>query len=85
MKRNVSKTQTGVKINFLGAVEKQNIVKIVQNCSTGQCECMSEHTKAKIKDMNVEGADGNVELSLQGDVTVKEIQTALAKSKIINK
>ncbi|MEN4053178.1 MULTISPECIES: hypothetical protein [Sulfurimonas] len=84
MQKNVSKTQNGVKINFLGSVAKQNIVTMVQNCATGQCECMSDDTKAKIKDMQVEGSDGNVELSLEGDVSVEEIQAALEKSKVLN-
>jgi len=85
MQKNVSKTNNGVKINFLGAVEKENIVTMVQNCSTGKCECMSDDTKAKIKDMQVHGEDGDVELTLQGDLSIDEIQTALAKSKVINK
>lgn len=85
MQKNVSKTNKGVKINFLGAVEKQNIVTMVQNCSTGACECMSDETKAKIIDMKVEGEDGNVELNLEGDVSILEIKEALSKSKIINK
>ena len=84
MQKNVSKTDNGVKINFLGSVEKQNIVTMVQNCSTGQCECMSDATKAKIQDMQVDGEDGNVELSLEGEISVDEIQEALAKSKVIN-
>ena len=85
MKKEVSNTSAGVKINFIGEVQKSNIVKMVQNCSTGQCECMSDSTKGKIKDMTVKGADGDVELSLEGSVSVDEIQTALAKSKVINK
>ena len=84
MQKSVLKTTDGVKINFLGSVQKQNIVTMVQNCSTGQCECMSDDTKAKIKDMKVDGSDGNVELSLEGDISVEEIQEALAKSKVIN-
>jgi len=84
MEKKVFKTGNGVKINFSGGVEKQNIVTMVQNCSTGQCECMSDATKAKIKDMSVSGADGDVALSLEGDVTVQEIEAALAKSKVIN-
>jgi len=84
MQKNVSKTNSGVKINFLGKVQKQNIVTMVQNCSTGACECMSDDTKAKIKDMKVDGVDGDVELSLEGDVSISEIQEALAKSKVIN-
>jgi len=84
MKKDVSKTNDGVKINFLGEVQKQNIVTMVQNCSTGQCECMSDDTKAKIKDMQVSGEDGDVKLNLKGDVSVEEIQAALDRSKVIN-
>jgi len=84
MEKKVFKTGTGVKINFLGKVEKQNIVTMVENCSTGQCECMGDDTKAKIKDMKVSGKDGDVALDLSGDVSVEEIQAALAKSKVIN-
>jgi len=84
MEKKVFKTGNGVKINFTGGVQKQNIVTMVQNCSTGQCECMSDDTKAKIKDMKVSGADGDVALNLEGDVSVEEIQAALAKSKVIN-
>ena len=84
MKKKVFKTGEGVKINFLGKVEKQNIVTMVENCSTGQCECMSDDTKAKIKDMQVSGEDGDVALDLAGDVSVEEIQEALNKSKVIN-
>jgi len=84
MKKKVFKTGEGVKINFLGKVEKQNIVTMVENCSTGQCECMSDDTKAKITDMRVTGDDGDVALDLAGDVSVEEIQEALNKSKVIN-
>jgi len=84
MEKKVFKTGSGVKINFTGGVQKQNIVTMVQNCSTGQCECMSDDTKAKIKDMRVSGSDGDVKLDLEGDVSVEEIQAALEKSKVIN-
>jgi len=84
MEKKVLKTGEGVKINFLGGVQKQNIVTMVQNCSTGKCECMSDDTKAKIKDMQVSGEDGDVKLDLKGDISVEEIQDALAKSKVIN-
>lgn len=83
MKKKVFKTGTGVKINFSGAVQKQNIVTMVENCSTGQCECMSDETKAKIKGMKVEGKDGDVELSLEGDISIDEIQDALANSTVL--
>ena len=84
MNKNVLKTGDGVKISFTGAVEKQNIVKMVENCATGQCECMSDETKKKITNMQVSGEDGNVELALSGDIAKEEIEAALAKSKVLN-
>ena len=36
MKKNVFSTNNGVNIKFSGEVKKQNIVTMVQNCSTGQ-------------------------------------------------
>jgi len=85
MNKNVFKTGEGVKIAFTGAVEKQNIVKMVENCATGQCECMSDETKAKINNMEVSGKDGDVALELSGNVSKEEIEAALAKSKVLNK
>jgi hypothetical protein len=41
MNKFVNKTGDGVKISFSGGVKKQNIVTMVENCSTGACECMS--------------------------------------------
>ncbi len=84
MDKSVKKIDDGVKISFMGEVKKQNIVTMVQNCSTGQCECMSDATKAKIQDMQVSGEDGAVELSLSGDISTQEIEEALAKSKVLN-
>jgi arsenate reductase len=84
MNKNVFKTNEGVKIAFTGVVQKQQIVKMVENCATGACECMSDETKKKITNMQVEGKDGNVELKLSGDVNKEEIEKALAKSKVLN-
>lgn len=84
MNKNVFKTDNGVKISFTGAVEKQNIVKMVENCATGQCECMSDATKKKITQMEVSGKDGDVELDLSGEISKEEIEAALAKSKVVN-
>jgi arsenate reductase len=84
MKKNVFKTNEGVKISFTGVVQKQQIVKMVENCATGACECMSDETKKKITNMQVEGKDGNVELKLSGDVAKEEIEKALKKSKVLN-
>ena len=74
----------GVKIAFSGAVQKNNILKMVENCATGACECMSSDTKAKIQDMQVLGEDGAVTLELSGTMSKAEIEEALAKSKVIN-
>ncbi len=85
MEKKVEKTNQGVKINFTGVVKKQQIVKMVENCATGQCECMSDDTKKKIKDMKVNGKDGDVSLNLTGDVAKEEIEAALKRSKVLNK
>jgi nicotinate-nucleotide pyrophosphorylase len=84
MKKEVQKLKSGVKINFSGNVKKQNIIKMVENCATGQCECMSDKTKAKVKDMIVTGKDGDVKLELSGDIEQKEIEEALKRSKVLN-
>jgi len=85
MQKDVLKTDNGVKIAFTGVVQKQQIVKMVENCATGACECMSDETKKKITNMQVDGKDGDVKLSLTGDVKKEEIEAALAKSKVLNK
>ncbi len=85
MNKNVFKTDSGVKISFTGKVEKQNIIKMVENCATGSCECMTDETKKKITNMQVSGEDGNIALNLSGEVTKEEIESALARSKVINK
>jgi len=84
MDKKVNATGFGVNISFSGNVKKQNIVTMVENCSTGKCECMSDETKKKIEGMEVSGEDGNVELNLKGDITQKEIEEALSKSKVLN-
>lgn len=84
MEKNVNTTDNGVKISFTGEVKKQNIIKMVENCATGQCECMSDETKKKIQNMEVGGSDGDVSLALTGDVSKEEIEAALAKSKVLN-
>lgn len=83
MKKVVHATGNGVKIAFSGAVKKENIVKMVENCATGACACMSGETKEKIRDMKVRGEDGAVELELTGDVAKEEIEAALERSKVL--
>jgi len=84
MNKNVFKTGDGVKISFTGAVEKKNIMTMVENCKTGSCECMTDETKKKIENMEVSGKDGDVSLNLSGEVTKEEIEAALARSKVIH-
>ena len=84
MTKNVSLLQHGVKINFTQNVKKQNIVTMVENCSQGKCDCMSDETKKKIKEITVLGQDGNVEIDIRGEITTDEIEQALAKSKVVN-
>jgi len=83
-KKSVFKTGKGVKIAFSGAVEKNSIIKMVENCTTGACECMSDDTKAKIANMEVSGKDGAVELDLTGDISKEEIEAALSKSTVLH-
>lgn len=83
IKKDVSKTNRGVNIKFSGAVKKESVVKMVQNCKTGTCECMSDDTKKKIKDMQVSGEDGEVLLELSGEIAKEEIEAALSKSKVL--
>jgi len=66
---------------YIRTNKKQNIIKMVESCATGSCDCMSVDTKEKIKDMKVSGVDGDVKLNLTGDITKLEIQEALSKSK----
>ncbi|WP_373002109.1 hypothetical protein [Sulfurimonas sp.] len=82
-KANVTAQHNGVKITFSGAVEKQNVVDMIERCQTGKCDCMSDESKEKIKDMNISGEDGNVELSIEGDLDIEEIKTAVSKSPLI--
>lgn len=84
MEKHVSKTDQGIKIHFTGEVEKQNIITMVENCATGQCECMSDETKKKITNMEVSGKDGDVALDLSGAISKEEIEAALTKSKVLN-
>lgn len=82
-KASVTTQLNGVKITFSGAVAKQNVVEMVERCQTGKCDCMSDESKEKIKDMSISGEDGNVELNIDGDFDVKEIEDAVSKSPLI--
>jgi len=83
MKKEVTQLGSGVSIKFSGAVKKSSIATMVQNCKSGACECMSDDTKKKIKDMQVSGEDGEVLLELSGEIAKEEIEAALSKSKVL--
>jgi len=85
IQKNVFSTNSGVKINFTGAVKKQQILKMVENCATGSCECMSDDTKKKMTNMEIEGIDGDIELKLTGEISKEEIEKALSRSKVLNR
>lgn len=82
-KADVSIQKDGVKITFTGAVQKQNVVEMVERCQTGKCDCMSDESKKKIEAMEISGKDGDVELSIKGDIDIKEIREAVSKSPLI--
>ena len=84
MQKNVNVTGLGINIKFSGDVKKQNIITMVENCSSGKCECMSDETKKKITNMQVSGKDGDVSLELSGEINTQEIKKALSKSKVLN-
>jgi len=84
IKKDVQKIQNGVSIDFSGAIAKETVFTMVQNCAEGKCECMSDETKKKVTDMVVSGKDGSVNLELKGDLTQKEIEEALKRSKVIS-
>jgi len=83
-KAEVTKHLSGIKVAFSGSVEKQNVVSMVQRCQGGQCDCMSDESKKKIEGLEVSGEDGNVSLTIKGDVDVEEIKAALKKSPLLN-
>jgi len=82
-KAEVTPQFNGVKVTFSGDIAKQNVVSLVERCQSGKCDCMSEDAKAKIEQLNVSGEDGHVELSISGDLDVKEIEAAVAASPLI--
>ncbi len=82
-KTNVTAQSNGVKISFSKDMQKQKIVDMVQRCQSGGCDCMSDESKTKIKDMRISGTDGNVELNLEGDINIEEIQKAVLASPVL--
>ncbi len=85
MKQQITELKDGVNIHFNTEIKKEKIILMVENCKQGQCECMSQETKQKITNMQVNGEDGKVELRLSGDISTSEVKQALSKSKVLNK
>lgn len=83
VEKTVSSSKNGININFTGGIAKNTVFTMVQNCKNGQCDCMSDESKAKISSMDVEGEDGNVNLILGGDISKEEVEAALKKSKLL--
>jgi hypothetical protein len=82
-KAEVTKNLSGIRVAFSGDIEKQNVVSMVQRCQGGQCDCMSSEAKKKIEGLEVSGEDGDVALTISGDLDVEEIKAALKKSPLL--
>lgn len=82
-KADVTKAFDGVKVTFSGKVAKSNVVSMVERCQSGRCDCMSESAKKKIEELEVTGQDGEVELSITGDLDVQEIRDAVSRSPLL--
>jgi hypothetical protein len=82
-KADVTAQHNGVKITFSGAVAKQNVVDMVERCQTGKCDCMDDESKKKIEGMEISGTDGDVQLSIKGDLNIDDIREAVSKSPLI--
>ncbi len=82
IQKQVLQTASGVKISFKNA-PLQTIQTVVQNCQKGKCECMSDETKKKIKNMQIEAKEDGVELTIKGDIAKEEIEAALKRSKLL--
>ena len=78
----VEQKEGGVQIKFKG-VPASVVFTMVQNCSEGKCECMSEETKKKIEGMQIDENSDDVSLHIKGDIKKEEIEAALKRSKVL--
>ena len=83
-KADVTGFKDGLKIKFSGGVKRKNVVEMVERRQSGQCECMSQESKEKIKKMHVSESLNEVELTITGDLDIEEIQEAVSKSPLVN-
>lgn len=84
IKQEVKQLHNGVKISFSGAISKDKVERMMQNCTAGKCECMKDETKKKIHTMQVIEENELIKLELTGDIKKEEIEEALSRSKLIN-
>ncbi|ABB44335.1 hypothetical protein Suden_1057 [Sulfurimonas denitrificans DSM 1251] len=82
-KTDVTSYENGVSIKFSSTIKKNTVIEMVKKCKTGKCDCMSDESKQKIKDMDITGSDGNMELKISGNLDVEEIKKAISKSILI--
>jgi len=76
----VQKTEGGVAVHIDRSVEVEKVSAMVENCQTGQCDCMSDQTKAKVTGMAVRQGENGTEIHIAGDLTPEEIAEAMARS-----
>ncbi|WP_291525173.1 hypothetical protein [Acidithiobacillus sp.] len=76
----VQKTAEGVAVHVDQSVEAKKVFAMVENCQTGQCDCMSTQTKAKVTGMEVRQGENGTEIHIAGNLTPEEIAEAMARS-----
>ena len=64
--------------------DKNKIEKVLDNCSTGNCSCMSKENKEKIKDMALKETENGINMEITGDISEQDIADAMRRSKILN-
>ena len=85
MNKKITSSKNGVNVFFSGDdVKKTNIISMIDNCQNNQCDCMDNDIKKNIRDMQITGKDGEVNLHILGDIKQEDIENALEKSKVIN-
>ena len=79
----VKKTDDGVVIEIDSRVESDiaAVQKMVENCATGKCDCMTTEVKNKVSSMKFEPMiNGNYGIKINGSVTVRDIHETIDRS-----
>lgn len=80
----VKQDKDGVVVQVVDeGIALEKVEEIVNNCKTGQCDCMSEATKQKVEFIHVKLIGGKPAIEIKGDVSKQEIEEAISKSKKI--